>query len=45
MKKDKHIDYFNVELKPKQFISAWLGMLFLEGGFVLLLYFIYKIFN
>lgn len=45
MKKKEHIDYFDVEFKPKRFIGAWLGMLFLEGGWVLLLYLIYKIFN
>lgn len=44
MKKKEHTDYFDVEFKPK-YILGWLGIIFLEGGWLLLLYLIYKIFN
>ena len=42
-KKDEHTDYFDIEPKAKQILGAWLSMLFVEGGIVLLLYLLYKI--
>ena len=45
MKKKKHIDYFDIEPTAKNTVGVWLFQLFLEGGFILLLYLLYKLFN
>lgn len=45
MKKEEHRDYFDIEPKPKQIFGAWFIMLFIEGGIILLIYLLYKIFT
>lgn len=43
--KKKHKDYFDIEPTFKNTFGVWLIQLFIEGGFIIILYLIYKIFN
>lgn len=45
MKNKKHVDYFDIEPKAKNILGAWLLTLFIEGGWFLLLYLIFKVFK